>query len=256
MGIDAILIIVLLLLVIIVVAPSLDFRLRLWLRARRDYLNSRGTAHLKCLRHCLRSLNHVIAETQNRRDVLIRNIYRLESELQEALKRACVAHVVDEELQEVRGIGPVLKERIIEHCFDGTLESLQNAWRIRGVGETRIQAIREWILDASQRLPSILREDFPEKKQLIRKYSEDRSSLASQVQELEQRIAALSEPARKASAEVNRLSVVGIRTFYAAYKGNTDASRKVSAYLSGIFPEWERDPDWFKSLIAEYGQGL
>ncbi len=172
-----------------------------------------------------------------------------------------IKHIVDEGLGEVPGIGPVLKERIIKGCFDGTLESLEDlpylrssGWRLRGIGEEKAQAVSRWARRVKERLPELLQGDFPGKGELIEKYSKLISPLKSQIADIETKLHLLHDLRSKALAELDRLSSVTVLTFFKAYLGNAEASKRATEHLMGIFPEWGKMPDWLKSLIEECEQ--
>lgn len=236
----------------------LEPKLRLLWKAWRDHRGSRGTIHRELLKRLLSILNDKLNELEAQRTSLIIQKKRAEGELRSALRAHLIKHIVNERLDEVPGIGPVLKERIIKGCFDGTLESLEalpylraRSWHLRGIGKEKAQAVGRWAREVKERLPEFLEGDFPGKAELIEKYSKIDSSLKFQISDIDARLRFLRGLRDKAMVEFDRLSSIGVLTFFKAYLGDAGASKKATEYLMGIFPEWEAEPDWLKSLIEE-----
>jgi hypothetical protein len=239
----------------------LEPKLRLLFRAWVDYESSRGTFHKKLLRDLLSTLRARSNELKIQKTALEIRMSQLDSELRNALKARLINHLVSEGLTVVTGIGPILKERIMKFCFDGTLESLENlpylrsrGWRLQGIGEEKARAISRWAEKIKKRLPELLEEDFPGKSELIKKYSMLSSPIKSKINDLEAKLSFIRYLEKKASAELDRLSSTNAFTFFKAYFGDMESSRKANEHLMGIFPEWEEMPDWLKLLMKECGQ--
>lgn len=234
--------------------PSIEFRLKLWLKARDDYRTARGTMHLNLLKECLSNLRLKIKETTN--DLESAKQYRtdLVNEKKKELEVAATIYLVNLEFTSIPGIGPVLKDRVMRTCFDGTLQSLRRAWTVYGIGEERAYAIAVWVNQAQRKLPLILEGKFPGKDEINKKYDQLERETDQYIMNTEMLLRDMLELKKRATNELKRLEKVKISTFLKSYKGDSDASKDVTNYLLGSFPEWGRIPDWFKTLIEKYGK--
>ena len=233
--------------------PSMLRQFKIFSRARSDYRLARGTIHLRQIRDCLKVLNKNIKNLEKEKQKLENSIQKLNQKRSEKLLNALSRHLVETRLTEVEGIGPILKERMINECFDGTLGSLRRAYNLEGIGNKKLQAISRWVDELELEIPHLLKHDFPNKRNIIDECENKERKLKEQLIEIEEKIAPMNEIKKKASAEKDRLSMVGILHFIKSYQLNVEASELVNHYLEGAFPEWEPMPVWFRTLISEYG---
>jgi predicted transcriptional regulator len=245
--------IVIIFLFIIFVYPSILRQYKLFSRARRDYQLARGSMHLRQIRNSLKILNKNITNLEKEKQKLEKDLHKLNQRISEKLLNALSHHLVVTRLSEIEGIGPILRERIILNCFDGTLGSLRRAYGIERIGHKKLQAISRWVDDVERNIPHLLKNDFPNKRTIIEECERDEREINEQLKKIEERIAPMNEIKKKALEEKDRLSIVGISHFRKSYQSNYEASELVNQYLNGVFPEWEPMPIWFKTLISEYG---
>ncbi len=238
---------------IILISPTLEYKIRLLIRARKDYLDSRGTLHLKQLKHSLSNLDDDIFNKKDHKGKLLNAKETFIEERSNNLERRLIVHLVNTDLEEAYEIGPILKNRIINECFDGTLSSLHDTYQVHGIGEIRAYEIKDWAKKIDRELPELLKRDFPDKEEIMAKYAPRIESLDLQVDAIEKALRPMYDLDEKAATEISRLSQIRLRDFYSAHNGNLEASKKVEESLIGTFPEWDRTPDWFKSLIKKYG---
>ena len=85
------------------------------------------------------------------------------------LEKAATIYLFNRTFQQIPGIGPKLKERIEKKVFNGTLNSLNNAWKVNGIGEEKTNNIRNWVREKKVELPRILNGDFPNKINILEK---------------------------------------------------------------------------------------
>lgn len=238
---------------IIFVYPSILRQYKLFTRARRDYQLARGSMHLRQIHNSLKILNKNITNLEKEKQKLEKDLHKLNQRTSETLLKALSTHLVVTRLTEIEGIGPILGERIILNCFDGTLGSLRRAYVLEGIGQKKLQAISRWIDMMELEIPHLLKNDFPNKMAIIEECKRDKHEINTHLRKIEEKIAPMKEIKKKALDEKNKLSIVGISHFRKSYQSNFEASELVNQYLKGVFPEWEPMPMWFKTLIFEYG---
>jgi len=234
--------------------PSIEIRIRLWRRARRDYQCARGIVHLRLLKNSLSVLDKRIAEAQKALKVLEIERARLKQEKERKLEAALSKHLVDSEFTNITGIGPVLKDRVIRYCFDGTLKSLRGAGSVRGIGYQKEVAITRWLNLAEKRLPTLLQKGFPGKDGINKMYEELDKQKENEFAKINSDLLVMRDLKANASTLSERLKSVHPSTFVRAYKGNKEAAEEVASHMLGAFPEWGRMPEWFKTLIERYAE--
>ena len=117
--------------------PRIEYELKIFRKARFDNLNSRGTIHKKIIKKAIAKLNLEITGAQTAIEQLNFRKSNLALEESTELERTLSTIIVNNELDDIPGIGAVLKERIIRSCFDGTIESIRRASGVRGIGEEK-----------------------------------------------------------------------------------------------------------------------
>ena len=241
------------LLVLIPLVNMLEFQIRLRRRVRRDFLNARGTLHRRVIEGSLERLNKRISETEDEIKQVSMRRSRLRKEKERELETALTTQIVNSELTMIPGIGSVLKDRIISQCFNGTLESLHQADNIQGIGEEKRQAIYKWVKRTRAKMPQLLLEDFPEKSKILMKYADFDKKMEQTLKTNNVELQTLQKLREEANTALYSLKRVSQQTFLGAYKGGGEAAKMVTQYLIGVYPEWERSPAWFKTLMEEYG---
>lgn len=235
--------------IMVLLAPTLEYEIRLRRRAKADYLKARGTIHRQILQTCLSNLEPKISELEAGTLNLLSRRAALENEVKRELEVALTTHVVDKELDQVPGIGSVLKDRIIQRCFDGTLESLSDSRFVPGIGEQKYVVIREWVESTKPKMAQLLLEDFPGKDNVLKKYADLNSGLEQELKVNDLELQRFRQLRSEATSAINGLESVDASTFLAAYRRNGKAAEVVTRYLVGVFPEWGREPNWFKILV-------
>jgi len=257
-GVDSIAVVLLAVYVLLVVLmflglSSILLQSRLASRARRDYQRARGTQHLRQIRDSLKILSKRLHSLEQEKLQLSSILRRLEQERADRLSRVLCRHVVETQLTQIDGIGPKLRDRIIMHSFDGTLHSLRRAYRVRGVGRQKQWGIQRWVEQKERQLPLLMKQDYPNKREINDEYDQKERRLKKNLKEIETEIDLINQLRILASAEEERLSQVTVAHFRQAYEQDKEASEAVNQYLQGTFAEWEPMPSWFRTLISEYG---
>ncbi|MBE0635541.1 hypothetical protein IH601_06055 [Candidatus Bipolaricaulota bacterium] len=231
--------------------PGIARRRRMSRKAHADYASSRGTLHARQLHAAVKKHGLALPVLVRERDQLTATMESLtRSELIE-LRQALTTALVNGPLAEVRGIGPTLRDRIVEDCFDGTLESLNHAHRVQGVGEETASDIRSWARAIQNQIPARLKGEFDGKDEILARYGQRRLEIRSRRTELDEIIDARRATLTLAKDKLAVLELVTPATYRAALDGDVAAAERVTAHTLGAFPEWEQEPVWFRDITGE-----
>lgn len=231
--------------------PTLVDRRRIARKAHADYARCRGTIHARQLRagiHRHEVALRPLAAEKEKIGAAIESLAR--NELKD-LKRALAIHLANGPLAEVRGIGPKLKDRIVEACFDGTLDSLLQAQHVQGVGEEKAVDIRVWVQETHKRMPQLLKGSFDGKTEVQAAVEQQRNELGARRSKLDRIIHARKGLLSQASQTLASLELITPAIYRAALNGDTAAAERVAAHTLGAFPEWEPAPKWFAVITSD-----
>lgn len=220
-------------------------------KVHADYARSRGTLHARQLLAGIAkteiALRPLIVERQRITaaiDALGRN------ELKQ-LRQALASALVDTVLPEIRGVGARLKDRMVEACFDGTLESLHDVQHVPGVGADTALAIQNWIQGLQNRLPQLLKDDFEGKAEIVEHFGQERAALKAKRDQLERAIQQKTDMLTQAKLKLTTLESTTPALYRRALLGDGQAAERVAVHTIGVFPEWEDAPEWFEQLTAD-----
>ena len=226
---------------------------RLRKKSRHDYRTARGTQHKRQLRSSLSNLEREIRLLRSGIEKTKKQLANLEQQRASELRFTLCRYLVNDRLTEVRGIGPELSKRIVRSCFRSGLSDLRQAQYVSGVGPTRQQAINRWIQRYESALPRLLGEGFPGKASVGEKYEKQERELKYKLgaarKALEKRIAL----SRTGQTAYKKLSAVRLHHFDRALSGKSSDSTVPEWYFEGVYPAWESAPEWFETLLENYG---
>lgn len=247
------LILVVALILVVLLVPSMIYTSRLRKKSKHHYRIARGTLHKRQLHSSLSNLQREIRSLRIKIGRIERQLTTLEGNRYSELRSALCRYLVNNRLKEVKGIGPELSRRIVHSCFRGRLGDLGRARHITGVGPTRQRAINRWITRYERDLPLLLEEEFPGKARLEAKYEDQerklKRTLDTMRSDLEQRLALF----RAGQTAFKRLSAVRLSHFTRALSGKPSDSPVPEWYFAGVYPPWESAPEWFVTLLENYG---
>lgn len=149
-----------------------------------------------------------------------------------------------------------MQQRIIRYCFKKDIQDLRFAYRINGIGPQRMHAINQWVDRMEQEFPRLLKEDFPGKKEILQKYTQQLNSKQQEAEKRRQRILEDKALYRKANAVATELRKVRPSHFREALRHPSEENRVPIRYLLGIYAPWEPIPEWFQTLCERYGERL
>lgn len=234
--------------------PPTVARRRLRRQAREDYRNARGTTHLRMLRDAQR---WAVTKHQRMQTALQAAEARLpgmqEEEAQELL-RALQTHLVHSRFGEVEGLGPALRERVIQAIFRGRLTDLHGARRVRGVGDQRQMAISAWVQRYEPQLHRLVQQDFPGKSDVRSRCAAQREQVQAEVTTYRQQLAEIDSTLRQVQDAIDRLQAITERDFVEAVLYPDRDADHLDAYLIGAFPTWRPVPEWFRKAVGGDGE--
>lgn len=240
--------------VIALLMPRVISVLRLCRRAAHDYRVARGTQHLKQLEGPFSKLEREIRATQNETRTIKRKLDDLAGQREEELRKTLCTYLVTHRLTEVEGIGPRLQQRVVRYCFRGDLRDLRRVERVSGVGPTRQAAVMRWVRARERELPQLMKGPFPGKETVEKTY---RARTGPLERRLDQARATLEEKQKlrdSARKSIDKLKSVQVSHFRKALRGHSPSEPPVpNWYLKGVHPAWESPPEWFTTLLSEYG---
>jgi len=225
-------------------------------KAHADYARCRGTRHARQLRAGIKRHKLAVRNLVLERDTISNALDSLAREEMKELRQALEKHLAHGPLAEVRGIGPKLRDRIVDECFTGTLTSLKNAQKVPGVGADTAQDIRTWVQETQQRMPQLLKDSFDGKQEIVDAVEQRRSNLLSRRAGLDRALNAQQDLLSTATKKLATLELVTPAMYRTALLGDAAAAEKVAAHTLGVFPEWETEPNWFRDIVKDPDKGL
>jgi HAMP domain-containing protein len=221
-------------------------------KARMDYLSSRGTAHLKMLLQAQRPLELGVQSDTKALGESQAAVNRLLQEQLTELCRVLETQILREHIHEIPGIGQKLGAQIVSSVFRSRLSDLRYAEsNIKGIGHARQMQINSWIRSWESRMPELLKQDFPGKQLVIANFAQRIRQKSMEVSKLGKQKANRQANYGKCIRLIQQLKQVRMHDFEGALSGNAQGNPKIQFYLTGVFPEWEPMPDWFKEIISE-----
>ena len=221
-------------------------------KAKLDYRSSRGTEHKEMIERSMRNLNAWIFRMDNDIRKKRSEISGLQNSMNVELKRELSTHIVQKQLQDIRGVGQLTRDMILSQCFNGDIRSLLNAHRVKGVGVKTQSSISDWVYSTERKIPILLKGEFPGKSKIIGKYDYQIERRKKQYASLEKSLRSVRPLQNKGLTHLNDLSGVTESSFIQSYMA-PEPSDLIVRYISGIFPEWEEPPNWYRALVETYG---
>jgi len=234
-------------------AVEIRARRRLAKRAQHDYRSARGTQHLAQLQAVFPALRRDLGARQARVADLQRKFDRLHSEYMTALHKALSAHLIHERLTEIPGIGPTLSTRVAHYCFRGSLADLHYAYRVQGIGMRLQSLISAWVEERLSEFPRLLAGDFAGKVAVVQQYDERIGALRSSIEDERNALSKVESLYVKIKAAIDQFARVRPARFRRALWDKALVSRVPAWYITGLYAPWEPMPEWFKTVLTEYG---
>jgi len=234
--------------------PDWLYNRRLFRIAKKHYSRTRGTQHFKLLNQSLKKIREAIEQTSKTISELKKKISIADDEQEREIERIITNWIVYSNLTEVPGIGRKMRDRIISECFDGTLASIGNAWRVSGVGGMKEEAIDDWLAIWNRKLPGLMEQDFDGRSEIVQKYEQKRQYLNKQLILMDQQMEDLKVLVKKAKDKVEILHSITARDFVKCFIREKNDFQAVNIYITGVFPGWEPAPEWYQQIIDKFGK--
>lgn len=222
----------------------------IWSQARRSYSEARGTAHCQLLSDIQRTTNRQQTANEKALAQARKQLRTIETAYSQEHDRVLRIWLVRSRLQEVPGISERLKSAIVAEVFDGTFESLRFSHKVHGIGEHKQRAINQWVQHYSRIMPMLRnQEDFPNKQQIKRKYSQQIRRQRETIEHLKAEETELAQRAQRLDQELSWLREIRVRNFANVLRNPERISAELTRYEHGVFAEWEPVPDWLIAAI-------
>ena len=226
-------------------------RWKLRRQARLDYENARGTNHLRIIQSALEHIRKKQKAYKRELQDLAGRQQRLDKQRQAALVNQLHTHLVRDRLDEIKGIGPKLKHRILQQVWRGHLQDLRFAYRVDGVGETKQRAINRWMRRYQRQTPRLLEHDFPGKAATVDWYREEIRRTEHQIRQMEDAREGLRKLQIETARRTAEFSRIRKRDFVRALREKGAYPAHLERYVHGLFTPWEPMPAWFRRVIEE-----
>jgi len=230
---------------------SLLQRWALTARARSDYRQARGYRQRAMLSRAQKRLKQEIKRHEKELSKLTPQLDALNAQEGSEARRALEAHLIQTKFDEVRGVGPTLRQDIFSALQPTAFNDLYGAYRVRGVGSARQQAIEEWIARQEAQIARDPGMNFPGKRALQARYADRRKEIESQITAEQEPLAQKTRTLQSVTSAFDQLKEIRARHFARAIKGSARDIERVEAFESGVFSVWESPPEWFLHAADE-----
>jgi hypothetical protein len=96
-------------------------------------------------------------------------------------------------------------------------------------------------------------ESFPGRKRIEKKYRAKMAPLERRLDQARRKLEGREALRDSVKATADRLRSVQVSDFRKALRDNSSDHPVPNWYLEGVYTAWELPPDWFITLLAEYG---
>jgi hypothetical protein len=216
--------------------------------AKNDYYRSRGYSHLQIINSKFHVLMELLNKKKNELEVLNDNLDKLNKEFDKNYKYYLYKYLIKTDLIKLEGFGQKLINLILEKVFNGDIKSLSHTYKIvKGVGTKKQLMINLWVHKLIN--SEINKYEFPEKKDLIENYINERNDLTNKINKLKKEIDDLDEIYKNAIKYKEQFEKIKFKDFLLSLQNKKIDYSLLSNFIKGIFSENEEMPVWFKNLI-------
>lgn len=220
-------------------------------QAIADYKMARGYAHRLLLTEALARLTAQLTTAQKAEAETKAHIRHLEQQQKMELQAALELHLIQTKMAEIPGIGEALRQRILEQTQARSLNDLERASTVSGVGAARMSGIRQWLQSYQAQLPALLAKPFPGSAAIKKKFTIQINATTATLQTQTQSVATLTQQQTALAERLAPLNNMTEEHFVRAAFGSLDDQASVEQFQRGLFAEWEPMPLWFKIWLEE-----
>lgn len=218
--------------------------------AKNEFKNARGTYHLKILQDAERLFSAKIINAESEMHRLNIEIERITISRGTQLRQIVEKNLISTRITEIPGIGNALGSVLLNHVYKNNLSDLYYASSYPGIGESKQYAITTWVKKYENQIPLLLREDFPNKQEIISQASSKITVLQNQISHLNTINKINEEYLSSIRKWIAYLSRVTVEDFINVRVNQSGDFELIENFINGIFPEWEPIPEWFKYVIS------
>lgn len=218
-------------------------------QARQDYDNARGTAHKQLLlqaQEALKLRQNTLEQTVAAAEA---KLQRLHDDCEKDLQSILARHLVEQHLHELPGIGRTLSDEVLRRVFRGSLSDLHFASMVSGIGTTKQSEISAWVRDYQRQIPTLLRNDFPGKKERQARRAQEEVVWKARIETTSEQLAEIRYARGQAEKQLELLQSITPATFVKIQLGEAGPTKEVDQYINGVFAPWEKVPDWFQNVL-------
>jgi hypothetical protein len=137
------------------------------------------------------------------------------------------------------------------YCYNGNIDTLRNAYTIKGIGNVKQNKINNWIIQKKNEYPVYLNNHPEMKEEFEQKYAMKKRDLNDQIVVFREQLNNLAKLKSIIQSQISELSSISEMDFYhAQITKNKIAPIK---FINGVFAPWEPMPTWFREVIEKYG---
>ena len=211
---------------------------------------ARGTGHKLVLFQAGRRIRLQLQQARGLLQTKERALQALYAARKQAIAAATERRYVEAEFKNIPGIGPTTREKILRQVFHGRLDDLRKAHLVRGVGESRQRAINLWLAKAKVVVQAGTYSDKATNARIHSEYADRLRPIEDEIAALVASCDDLTALEQRIITEYNRLCSVTDRHFTRALMTPGLPSKQVpDFYLTGLFADWEPEPDWFRQAV-------
>jgi hypothetical protein len=110
-----------------------------------------------------------------------------------------------------------------------------------------------WVRAREREFPRLMKEPFPRKKEVHEKYRTKMKPLERRLNRARRDLKEKETVREPLQAAVDKLRSVRVSHFKTALRGGSSDQPVPNWYLEGLYPPWESPPDWFVTVLKDYG---
>jgi len=219
--------------------------------AKAEYEASRGVQHLAMLEEASERLTVWLKRCENIINNLSNDLEDIQKQTLSKLRITLEKHLIKMHITEIPGIGQSLGSTILHSVYMNTLNDLRHAYIYNGIGETKQRYIDRWVAQYDRKIPALLKQDFPGKSAIISSANNQVRSLQSELIKWEAKKVRKQNKLERVTKEIESLKKVTVDDFIKARVEHEGDQAQIEEFISGVFPEWETMPEWFKEVIQQ-----
>ena len=216
-----------------------------------DYKKTRGYQHLIILQKARKNIQSLIDDKNQQITKVESQINSINQEIYSILYRDYCDKIILDIKQDI----PILNNNDVvnlqTYCYNGKIDTLRNAYTIKGIGNVKQNKINNWIIQKKNEYPVYLNNHPEIKEEFEQKYAMKKRGLNDQIVVFREQLNNLAKLKSIIQSQISELSSISEMDFYHAQK--TKNKIVPIKFFNGVFAPWEPMPTWFREVIEKYG---